>query len=369
MWDFLLEVLDAFGFGPRWCSWIRGIFSSNMSSILVHRLVYNEDAQSFCWLKQGGPLVLSFYLVMFCGESLHLSVCRAVNDGIFKGLQLQDHMTLSHLFYADDVVFVGEWSDSNLANLIKILKCLFASGLKDQYSKSRGQCVLCFVYIYKVPLGVLQDLERIRRPYSLNGFGVIYLRGILMVTHILELVVMVDSELSTKFWLDFWVSNMALCDRFPRIFALETVKEVLVADKMEVSPLCTSFRRPIRDGVERSVVVVSAMLCFGYFNPCRGQDGRVILMAKVRFVSKIFGYSLMIFISLLGCRNEVVKHVPIKVNVFAWRARLDRLPTRLNLSKRGILTNSIACPICDSGLRSGNHFHFVVARLVRIFCL
>ncbi|GKD26932.1 RNA-directed DNA polymerase, eukaryota, partial [Tanacetum coccineum] len=44
---------------------------------------------------------LLFILVM---ESLHLSVCRVVNDGIFKGLQLQDHMTLSHLFYADDVV-------------------------------------------------------------------------------------------------------------------------------------------------------------------------------------------------------------------------------------------------------------------------
>nr|GFA25381.1 hypothetical protein [Tanacetum cinerariifolium] len=55
-----------------------------------------------------------------------------------------------------------------------------------------------------------------------------------------------------------------------------------------------------------------------------------------------------LYLPSLGVETRWVKHVPIKVNVFAWRARLDRLPTRLNLSKRGILTKSIACPICDS---------------------
>nr|GEX16307.1 NB-ARC domains-containing protein [Tanacetum cinerariifolium] len=32
-----------------------------------------------------------------------------------------------------------------------------------------------------------------------------------------------------------------------------------------------------------------------------------------------------------------IKVIPIKINVFVWRARLDRLPTRLHLSKRGVL--------------------------------
>ncbi|GJW94067.1 RNA-directed DNA polymerase, eukaryota [Tanacetum coccineum] len=171
-WDFLLEVLDAFGFGPRWCSWIRGIFSSNMSSILVNGSPTNEFP-IFCGLKQGDPLApLLFILVM---ESLHLSVCRAVNDGIFKGLQLQDHMTLSHLFYADDVVFVGEWSDSNLANLIKILKCFhLASGLRSIFKRPGVVVVLIICLAFAglmlfresaiVPLGVLHDLEWLELP-------------------------------------------------------------------------------------------------------------------------------------------------------------------------------------------------------------
>nr|GEW27846.1 RNA-directed DNA polymerase, eukaryota [Tanacetum cinerariifolium] len=35
-WDYLLDVLHAFGFGPNWCKWIRGTFSSSMASILVN---------------------------------------------------------------------------------------------------------------------------------------------------------------------------------------------------------------------------------------------------------------------------------------------------------------------------------------------
>nr|GEW09321.1 RNA-directed DNA polymerase, eukaryota [Tanacetum cinerariifolium] len=56
---------------------------------------------------------------------------RATSDGLFKGIQIQGSMAISHLFYADDAVFIGEWSDSNMDSKVKILKCFFfASGLK-----------------------------------------------------------------------------------------------------------------------------------------------------------------------------------------------------------------------------------------------
>ncbi|GJR42944.1 RNA-directed DNA polymerase, eukaryota [Tanacetum coccineum] len=35
-WDYLLDVLQAFGFGSNWCKWIRGILSSSMASILIN---------------------------------------------------------------------------------------------------------------------------------------------------------------------------------------------------------------------------------------------------------------------------------------------------------------------------------------------
>ncbi|GJU93006.1 RNA-directed DNA polymerase, eukaryota [Tanacetum coccineum] len=41
-----------------------------------------------------------------------------------------------------------------------------------------------------------------------------------------------------------------------------------------------------------------------------------------------------------------VKYIPIKINVFAWRVRLDRLPTRSNLIRRGVVLESPLCPMC-----------------------
>nr|GEX22956.1 RNA-directed DNA polymerase, eukaryota, reverse transcriptase zinc-binding domain protein [Tanacetum cinerariifolium] len=45
---------------------------------------------------------------------------------------------------------------------------------------------------------------------------------------------------------------MPLCVRFPRIFALENNIDASVAMKQGAPSLDASFRRPVRDGVERS---------------------------------------------------------------------------------------------------------------------
>nr|GEU57290.1 RNA-directed DNA polymerase, eukaryota [Tanacetum cinerariifolium] len=126
-WDFLLDVLLAFGFGPKWCQWIRGIFSSNMSSILINGSPSSEFL-IFSGLKQGDHLApFLFILVM---ESLHLSVTRAVND--------------------DDAIFIGEWSIGNLDNLLKILKCFhLASGLCINVNKSHVLGVGVPLYIVR----------------------------------------------------------------------------------------------------------------------------------------------------------------------------------------------------------------------------
>ncbi|GKD28682.1 putative RNA-directed DNA polymerase, eukaryota, reverse transcriptase zinc-binding domain protein [Tanacetum coccineum] len=134
-WDFLLDVLHAFGFGPNWCKWIRGIFSSSMASILINGSPTTEFP-FFRGLKQGDLLALLLFILIM--ESLHISVSRAVNEGVFKGLQLKESVSISHLFYADDAVFIGEWSDNDLVNLIRILNCFhLASGLKINVQKSQ----------------------------------------------------------------------------------------------------------------------------------------------------------------------------------------------------------------------------------------
>ncbi|GJZ76122.1 RNA-directed DNA polymerase, eukaryota [Tanacetum coccineum] len=134
-WDYLLDVLEAFGFGQTWCNWIRGTFSSARASVLVNGSLSNEFS-FYCGLKQGDPL--SHFLFILIMESLHLSFSRAVDEGVFKGVQLNGSLSISHLFYADDAMFIGEWSDANLKGIINILKCFFlASGLKINIHKSQ----------------------------------------------------------------------------------------------------------------------------------------------------------------------------------------------------------------------------------------
>ncbi|GJX73777.1 RNA-directed DNA polymerase, eukaryota [Tanacetum coccineum] len=53
-----------------------------------------------------------------------------------------------------------------------------------------------------------------------------------------------------------------------------------------------------------------------------------------------------------------VKFIPIKINVFAWRARLDRLPTRCNLIKRGVILDSSSCLMCGLAPEDSYHVFF-----------
>ncbi|GKD88839.1 hypothetical protein Tco_1364346, partial [Tanacetum coccineum] len=72
-------------------------------------------------------------------ESLHLSFQRIVDEGMIKGIKLGgDMVNLSHMFYADDAVFVGQWCESNITTLVHVLDCFYkVSGLRINMSKSK----------------------------------------------------------------------------------------------------------------------------------------------------------------------------------------------------------------------------------------
>nr|GEX87021.1 RNA-directed DNA polymerase, eukaryota [Tanacetum cinerariifolium] len=134
-WDFLDDVLKKFGFGNKWCNWIQCCLKSSRGSILVNGSP-TEEFQFFKGLKQGDPL--SPFLFILIMESLHLSFQRVIDAGLFKGIQLNKEICLSHLFYVDDAIFVGQWSDGNINTLMHVLDCFhYVSGLKINMSKSK----------------------------------------------------------------------------------------------------------------------------------------------------------------------------------------------------------------------------------------
>ncbi|GKE19112.1 RNA-directed DNA polymerase, eukaryota [Tanacetum coccineum] len=134
-WDYLDEVLKAFGFGGIWRRWISGCLHNATGSVLVN----GSPSSEFCFhkgLKQGDPL--SPFLFILIMESLHVSFGKIMDAGLFKGITINNSLTISHLFYADDAVFIGEWDASNINTIVNVLKCFnMASGLRINIHKSK----------------------------------------------------------------------------------------------------------------------------------------------------------------------------------------------------------------------------------------
>ncbi|GJS84297.1 RNA-directed DNA polymerase, eukaryota [Tanacetum coccineum] len=135
-WDFLDDILKKFGFGEKWCKWIQSCLRSSRGSILINGSP-TKEVQFYKGLKQGDPL--SPFLFILIMESLHLSFQRVVDNGMFNGIKLSSSLSISHLFYADDAVFMGQWCDGNISTLIHVLEFFFcrASGLRINMSKSK----------------------------------------------------------------------------------------------------------------------------------------------------------------------------------------------------------------------------------------
>ncbi|GJZ50150.1 RNA-directed DNA polymerase, eukaryota [Tanacetum coccineum] len=484
-WDYLMEVLQAFGFGPNWCKWVRGTLSSAMASVLINGSP-SEEFAFYRGLKQGDPLAPFLFILIM--ESLHLSFSCTVSDGLFTGLRLTDSMTISHLFYADDAVFIGEWSDSNMENIVKILNCFFlASGLKINMQKSHimgvgvadvliqqvassigcaimktpfrylgvlvgnntlrcsawtdtihklrsrlskwkvktlsvggrltllksvlGASPIYNLSIYKAPITVLKEMERIRSNFfkgsdsndrkiswvswdkvlaskKVGGLGVssyyalnralilkwvwrfvsqdgsLWFRVIQAVygsslethqVHMTSLWCSILRELNvlvlkgfdllahckkrigdgnnTSFWRDPWVGDQPLRLMFPHRFAVVSKANSGSEDLISVLD-CNHF-----------VSSADRWIC-----DLNG-DG----MFRVKDIRSSID-SIILLSDAISTRW--VKFVPIKINVFVWRARLDRLPTRVNLDRRGVTLDSVLCPMCGMATEDSSHVLF-----------
>nr|GEV20576.1 histone deacetylase 9 isoform X1 [Tanacetum cinerariifolium] len=255
-WDYLLDVLTAFGFGSKWCQWIQVTFCFAKASILVNGSPTNEF-QFHLGLKQGDPLApLLFILVM---ESLHLSFNRVVDAGLFKGIRLNSSISVSHLFYTDDALIIGEWSNDNL----------------------------------RAPKGVLKEMESIRNYFFIGA-------------------VSSDKKITWVAW------NKVLASK------------------------------------EKGGLGVSSYYALN----------RALLLKWVwRFVSQdgsLWAHVIQDDLVLPSSPEPTrwVKSIPIKINIFMWRARRDCLSTRANLTRRGVIMESVNCPICGSHEEDVHHTLF-----------
>ncbi|GJZ77033.1 RNA-directed DNA polymerase, eukaryota, reverse transcriptase zinc-binding domain protein [Tanacetum coccineum] len=258
------------------------------------------------------------------------------------------------------------------------LKTLSIGGRLTLLKSVLGSTPIYNMSLFKVPKAVLKSMESIRRNFFNVDFGAFLSRdqslwaqvihalhgsntstlsasysslwssiikecnalksqGLDLISHC---KIRVGNGMSTSFWHDQWLGDSCLRLSYPRLFALENNKVCSVAAKMS-APFVSSLRRDVRGGEESAQLSrISDLL------------DTVVLsnMGDRRFPGNLNGTG--------GIRW--VKQIPIKVNVLAWKISMDRLPTRVNLHRRGVQVSPISCPICCEALENLDHLLFLV---------
>ncbi|GJW20453.1 RNA-directed DNA polymerase, eukaryota, reverse transcriptase zinc-binding domain protein [Tanacetum coccineum] len=177
---------------------------------------------------------------------------------------------------------------------------------------------------------------------------------------------------TTKFWDDIWIGSKPLKLLFPRIYALDNIKDASICMKLNEPSLDNNFRRSIRGGIEQSQFKkLTDLLIPIVLNPCPDRwfwslegSGEFSVASIRRFIDD---QRLL----TVDSKTLWIKSVPIKVNILAWKIKLEALPTRFNISRRGIEIDSILCPICDRGVESTRHIFFsccLVRQIARKIC-
>ncbi|GJW91680.1 hypothetical protein Tco_0169233 [Tanacetum coccineum] len=135
----------------------------------------------------------------------------------------------------------------------------------------------------------------------------------------------IGNGVNISFWADSWIGSIPFKEKFPRLYALEESKSISVADKLGLSSLYLSFRRPPRGGIEQES-----------FNLlCQSVRGLVLSNIEDRWSWSLEGSGLFsvkssrayiddLLLPKADAATRWIRILPIKINVFAWKGPLHR---------------------------------------------
>ncbi|GJY96341.1 hypothetical protein Tco_0513251 [Tanacetum coccineum] len=199
-------------------------------------------------------------------ESLHLSFQNVVNEGMFEGVSTGLSMQLSHLFYVDDVVFMRQWSDSNIpvddvkvSQAAQSIGCLTfttpfsyldvkVGGMMSRINSWDDMVTKLLARLLKWKMKTLSirgrtDDKEKKITWHLKS------EGIDLIDFVKKKIGNVENSL---FWKEVWKGDVTFKSLYPRVYALETSKNITVAHKLAHDNMGFSLRRNPRGGMESS---------------------------------------------------------------------------------------------------------------------
>ncbi|GAU46901.1 hypothetical protein TSUD_296800 [Trifolium subterraneum] len=115
-------MLRRFGFGSNWIRWMRACVFAGSPSVLVNGSP-TQEVNIKRGLEQGDPLAPFLFLLV--AEGIGLLMHKAVYLHFFKPICVNNsNVSISHLQYADDTIFIGEDCVENLWCMKAILRCV-----------------------------------------------------------------------------------------------------------------------------------------------------------------------------------------------------------------------------------------------------
>ncbi|GJT43170.1 reverse transcriptase domain, reverse transcriptase zinc-binding domain protein [Tanacetum coccineum] len=276
---------------------------SSSMSILVNGSP-SEEFRLERGVRQGDPLLP--FLSILAAEGLNAMVTEAVEKGIFRGVVVgTNKVTVSHLQYADDTIFFGEWNKENAKSLM----------FNEEDMADIARWMECgigeFPFTY---LGL---------PIVIDSFGV---RGLNI------------GSLRAK--------NMALLGKWRWGF------------KRDGGSLWVRVIKSIHGNSGGLGEVRAWGRVLGDGRDIRdkwrwvlGEDREFTFKELARLVEEKIPH-------VESGSHETLwnKLVPKKVNIFVWRALKGRLPVRVKLDKRGIDLDSVICPCFNNIVETCAHY-------------
>nr|GEW99156.1 hypothetical protein [Tanacetum cinerariifolium] len=246
-WDCLDDILDKFGFGAKWRGWIQRCLNSSMWSILVNGVkVRASTSRSSSWdevlakisarlskwkiktLSIGGRLTL-IKSVLTSFPLYHMLIYKAPM-GVLNRME-----SLRRRF------FNGVDKNERKISLIGWQKILASK-------KKGGLGVSSFFALNRALLFKLIWIFMSHGTSLWSRFiKALYGDRINLQSHMKKKV---GNRVHTLFWEDPWLNDLPLMNVFPRLYALECDKKVIVAMKLTDCYLIDSFRRPTRGGIK-----------------------------------------------------------------------------------------------------------------------
>eukprot|EP00253_Pinus_taeda_P023386 PITA_23386 len=171
-WEYIHQMLLAFGFNATWTRWIMNLITSPCFSVLLNgspSLPFRPSRG----IRQGDPL--SPFIFVLMAEGLSRLLHHVVSSQAIKGIALHGLHPLSHQQFVDDTMLFGHPSSLE-AKAFKALLSLFSEGSGTSINANKSQ-----LFFFNTPVSTQRNIARILG-FSIAVLPSKYLGALLMVS-------------------------------------------------------------------------------------------------------------------------------------------------------------------------------------------